>query len=520
MKIAVTGATGHGGIGLVERLVADGHEVRAFAIDGLDILKGLPVELRVGDVCDEVALADCFSGVDLVFHLAAVISIDGDQGGKVYDINVGGARAVADAALRAKVKRLVHFSSIHAFDMYTADGEVDESSARAIGAHSAAYDRSKALGEAEVRDAVARGLDAVIIHPTGIIGPPDIGPSKAGTGLLDAARGRLPFIVSGGFDWVDVRDVIEGAWAAAERGTRGHSYILSGSHRDLDELIGLTSKLAGASGPLITMPHGLLRSIAVLPTMIGRLRGREPLFTTESLATLAVGVRFNHDRATEELDYRSRPIEETIADLVDWFVATQRIERAEQPPSVANAETLQPKFVRHLLAHPVDGPAERQILARVLAMLAASDGTIHPSERAVIAEYSGAGDDDPLDSRNLTPAELHELLPGTRESILLTGMVLACIDEDYSTFERDAVERLRQQLSIPRDRCAILESWAKEFVVDQRFDEFYADGVIDANEHKRIEQMATGLAISPAALNEIDSRARQRRGLPPIGSRF
>lgn len=518
MKIAVTGATGHVGIGLVERLVADGHEVRALAAGGLDLLKDLPVELRAGDVRDEAALADFFSGVDLVFHLAAVISIDGDRDGKVHDVNVGGARAAANAALRADVKRLVHFCSIHAFDMYSSDGEMNESSERAVGAHNAAYDRSKALGEAEVRDAVARGLDAVIIHPTGIIGPPDIGPSKAGKGLLDAARGRLPFIVSGGFDWVDVRDVIGGAWAAAERGTRGHSYILSGSHRNLDELVRHTAKLAGVSGPMITIPNSLVRSIALLPTLIGRLRGREPLFTAESLATLAAAVRFSHDRAKEELGYRPRPVEETIADLVDWFVATQRITRQAQLSPGAVTDDLPSDFVRQLRAYPVDGPVERRILARVLTVLAASDGISHPSERAMLAEYSDLGDDDSPDSCDLTRAELTQLLPGTRESILLTGMVLACVDEDYATFERDAIERLRQQFSIPRDRSAILENRAKAFVIDQRFDEFYADGVIDAEEHKRIEQIATGLAISPAALHEIDSRARQRRGLPPVGS--
>jgi dihydroflavonol-4-reductase len=510
LKIAVTGATGHVGINLVERLVADGHEVRAFAAAGLESLQHLPVDLRVGDVRDEEALADFFAGVDLVFHLAAVISIDGDRGGMVTDVNVGGALAAANAALRAGVKRFVHFCSIHAFDMYRIEGVVDETSPRALGAQSAAYDRSKAQGEAAVREAIERGLDAVIIHPTGIIGPADPGPSKAGKGLLDAARGRLPFIVNGGFDWVDVRDVIAGALAAAERGTRGHSYILSGFHRSLEELVAHTARCAGVAGPMVTLPYGLVRSVAVLPTLIGRLRGREPLFTTESLATLAVGTRFSHERATRELGYRPRPSEETIADLVDWFDATGRISRAEVARPVADAETLQPAFVRQLLAHPVDSPAERRILARVLATVAASDGATHPSEEAMLAEFSADDAEELLEARDLTPEELEGVDADTRESILLAGMVLACVDEEYATFERDAIERLRRQLTIAPERSELLEGWAKAFVVDQRFDEFYADGIIDPEERKRIEQIAAGLMIAPAALAEIDARARQR----------
>ena len=118
MKIAVTGATGHVGLNLVEQLVSDGHQVRAFASSGLELLDHQPVERIQGDVRDEASLLDCFRDVDRVFHLAAVNSIDGDRGGLVSDVNVRGARTSAQAALQAGVERFVHFSSIHAFDIH------------------------------------------------------------------------------------------------------------------------------------------------------------------------------------------------------------------------------------------------------------------------------------------------------------------------------------------------------------------------------------------------------------------
>ena len=65
-----------------------------------------------------------FQGSDLVYHLAAIISIDGDQGGLVPDTNIRGARNVAESALACGVRRLVHTSSIHAFDQEPLDRPV------------------------------------------------------------------------------------------------------------------------------------------------------------------------------------------------------------------------------------------------------------------------------------------------------------------------------------------------------------------------------------------------------------
>src|SRR5579859_6761664 len=97
---------------------------------------------------------------------------------------------------------------------------------RASGGRLPAYDRSKAAGEAEVYRAVEKGLNAAVVNPTGIIGPVDEAPSPMGAVMLALWRRRLPAMVPGGFDWVDVRDVVAGMQAAAERGSVGQNYIL------------------------------------------------------------------------------------------------------------------------------------------------------------------------------------------------------------------------------------------------------------------------------------------------------
>lgn len=514
MKIAVTGATGHIGLNLVDQLVNDGHQVRAFATSGLELLEHQPVERIQGDVRDEAALLECFRDVDRVFHLAAVISIDGDRGGLVHDVNVGGARTAANAALRAGVGRLIHFSSIHAFDIHGATGVLDESSERATGPNAAAYDRSKALGEAAVRETIGRGLDGVILHPTGVVGAADHAPSRAGRGLLDAARGRMPIIVDGSFDWVDVRDVVSGASAAAERGVRGRSYILSGGRRSMHELVSQAASQAGAAPPLVTLPRWLLRSFASLPTMVGRLRGREPWFTAESLATLGTSGRFSNQLARDELGYDPRPPEQAIETLVAWFLATGQLKSPADCDALAS-DLPDTAFARQLALHPVNAPLVREIMARALVEIAVADEAVDESERNLLRHFAGTGtgDVESLGAQKLVLSDIETLSRGTRESILLVATTMACVDEDYSQVEREAVNRLRRRLGVSRKRAAVLDGCAREFVVDQRFDEFYADGVVDDAERQRIEQLAIGLGMSPGAMAKIEARARQRRGI-------
>jgi nucleoside-diphosphate-sugar epimerase len=86
MKIVVTGANGHLGRNLVRNLLSEGHRVCAFDLTTPEhVPPGL--EFVRGDVRDREALTSCYEGADQVYHLAAVISIDGDRGGLVSDVS-------------------------------------------------------------------------------------------------------------------------------------------------------------------------------------------------------------------------------------------------------------------------------------------------------------------------------------------------------------------------------------------------------------------------------------------------
>ena len=248
--VVVTGANGHIGCNLVRALLAAGRQVRAMVrSDDPPSLRGLPVERVRGDVRDRRSLDAAFREAETVYHAAAVISITGDRRGLVRTTNVEGTRHVAAAAKACGVRRLVHFSSCHAFDGETPnDRRVTEASPRPSSRHPA-YDRSKAAGEAEIRAAVAGGLDAVIVNPTSVLGPHDFGPSRMGQLLLDLRDRRLPATVAGSFDWVDVRDVVGSAITAETAGRTGESYLLGGHRLTVRGLLELAGRACGVRPP-------------------------------------------------------------------------------------------------------------------------------------------------------------------------------------------------------------------------------------------------------------------------------
>jgi dihydroflavonol-4-reductase len=322
MKIAVTGATGHVGANLVRTLVDGGHSVRALVRGGNRRgLEGVGCEFADGELGDAASLVRAFDGCERVFHLAARISIVPGDEALVRAVNVDGTKNVVAACEKSGVARLVHFSSIHALSPDPHDVAIDESRALTSSPRMPPYDRSKADAERAVLAAVERGLDAVIVNPTAILGPYDYVPSAMGRVLLDLYHRRLPALVDGGFDWVDVRDVVAGALAAADRAPKGARYLLSGARKTVRELAGLVHEIIGVRPPRLVSPMWLARVGAPFATAAARIAGKQPLYTSHSLHALRNHQLVSHDKATRELGYAPRPLVETLTAAYDWFRA-------------------------------------------------------------------------------------------------------------------------------------------------------------------------------------------------------
>jgi dihydroflavonol-4-reductase len=170
-----------------------------------------------------------------------------------------------------------------------------------------------------VRQAIDQGLDAVILNPTAMIGPYDCRLSYCNAGLLAMCGGRLPALIEGGFDWVDVRDVAESAIRAAEDAPAGRRYILGGHWASVRDLARLAHEITGARVPRWVCPMGLARLAAPLVAAWAGMTGRRALLTGAGLQPLRGNRRISHALAEHELGHRSRPLRDTVADTLRWF---------------------------------------------------------------------------------------------------------------------------------------------------------------------------------------------------------
>ena len=319
MITAITGATGHVGASLVRSLLEKGRSVRILVRNDLRAVKGLEVEEVLGDVLDYDSLLKLFRGVKTVFHLAAKISIVGSEGGTVEKINIEGTNNVIRACLKCGVKRLVHFSSIHAYRARHAGEVIDETGALATDEGAFPYERSKAIAQLAVLDAVKRGLEAVVLNPTGIIGPNDYKPSRMGEVLMDIYNRRYPVLIDGGYDWVDSRDVAACALAAEKKGRSGENYLVSGHWLHIHEVARLVEELYGIRAPRMVLPAWLITLPSYCALGISKIRGTTPKLTPYSLKTIRARYSVSHEKASRELGYTPRPAAETISDTLAWF---------------------------------------------------------------------------------------------------------------------------------------------------------------------------------------------------------
>jgi len=332
--VAVTGAAGYVGANLVRGLLAAGQEVRALVRRDRRALAGLDLELLPGDLQDLEGLCRAFAGAELVYHAAGHISITGGEWDRLEAVNVHGTRNVLEACRRAGVRRLVHLSSVEALDSEPRGTPVDESRPLVAGARHSPYARSKAAGELAVRQAVAQGLDAVILNPTAIIGPVDYRQALPNQLLLALGRGQLWALIDGGFDWVDVRDVVDGALRAAAWAPAGARYLLAGHWASLRELADLTAEVTGVKAPRLVAPYWLARLGMPLAGALVPLDGLRALCTPTALEPLGGNRRVSRALVMRDLGYRPRPLPETVRDTLAWFGAAE----GDGPVSSAEAD--------------------------------------------------------------------------------------------------------------------------------------------------------------------------------------
>ena len=318
----VTGATGLVGNNLVRTLLEQGAPVRALVRHDSALgdrpLDGLAIERITGGLEDESALQRAVDGASSVIHAAAMVTCGWWHGAAMREVNVEGTRRIARAARRAGV-RLVHVSSVDAIGLRS-DGELADEETPPGLMPECPYVVTKREAEAAVREEVDRGLHAVIVNPVYMLGPWDWRPSS-GRMLIEVGNGKGLFAPPGRNDFVDVRDVVDGILRALERGRAGRRYILGGHGLRYIDAWRVMARVTGRRPPLGIAPRPFVRLAGWCGDLAATVRRREPDINSAAAAMSILDHNFSSQRARDELGYRFRPLEETVSDAWEWFVA-------------------------------------------------------------------------------------------------------------------------------------------------------------------------------------------------------
>jgi dihydroflavonol-4-reductase len=323
----ITGSTGFIGSQLCRELLAAGYQVRAFhrPTSSLTLLQGLDVDHALGDITQPATLATAMKGIDVVFHTASKVDYWRGEGG-LYPVTVGGTCNVLQAALEAKVHRVVYTSSAAALGItgYAPPNNLppllmNETHVWNLPPRSWRYGHAKYLAEMEVQKAVARGLDCVIVNPTMVLGPGDIN-RISGEIIVQAVRGLVRFWTSGGLNAIHIDDVVRGHILALERGQMGERYILGGENQTFIDFFQTVTKIVGARPPQFFIPAWLLRPAAGPLDLLCHVF---PLpFNGNILRFSGHFLYYDTNKAQQELGLiELRSVRTALQDTYDWYRA-------------------------------------------------------------------------------------------------------------------------------------------------------------------------------------------------------
>jgi dihydroflavonol-4-reductase len=328
VNILVTGASGFVGRHLVSRLldtrIRDKVAVFLLPTETLpdDLLRR--VEVLRGDLRQPETVRAAVRGRDLVFHVAGFISYWALDAKIMEAVNVGGTRAVVDACLEFKVKRLVHVSSVGAIGFNHDGSEADENTPFNW-PESFGYMTTKRDGQKVVMDAVReRGLDAVVVNPASVMGPGDPVPGSAFNRLCGNVCGHKIFAgtFAGGIATVDVRDLVETIIAAADKGRKGEAYLAVGANATYKHVLELMAKEAGTRFIPLVVPPFVLTAAGWVAELFSRLSRKRPLITV-AYGQLSGWKAYNSNaKSRRELGVTYRSLEETIADGNRYYTET------------------------------------------------------------------------------------------------------------------------------------------------------------------------------------------------------
>jgi dihydroflavonol-4-reductase len=285
-------------------------------------LEGLKAETAAGDLRDPASLEKAMAGCEVVFHVAADYRLWVRNPAEMYRSNVEGTRAMLEAAHKNGVRSIVYTSSVATIG-FTGNGRpADEDSPVSLANMIGHYKRSKFMAEQLAMEAGRAGMRVVTVNPTTPVGEQDVKPTPTGRIVVDFLKRKFPAYVETGLNLVDVRECARGHIMALEKGKSGERYILGGENLTLKQILDKLGAISGLPSPTVKLPYLVAYAAGFVDEMLsGRLLGREPRATVETVRMGKKKMWASSDKAERELGWKNIPVNDALRRAVEWFRA-------------------------------------------------------------------------------------------------------------------------------------------------------------------------------------------------------
>lgn len=326
-RILITGATGLIGSHIARRLWKEGyHNICATKRPSskMDLLPDIADKLHWldADVTDIVSLENCFEGVDVVIHVAAVVSYDPKKNDLMNDVNVGGTANMVNFSLDYGVKRFVYISSVAALGKPEKSIICNEETEWDHSVESTDYAFSKYKSEKEAWRGYAEGLSLVMLNPSFVIGASNW--TESSSRIWSQMANGIPYYPMGTNGYVDVRDVSAAALKAMNSDFNGERFVLSAETISYQTAFQWIAEAIGVKVPSRALTP-LIRNIAWrLEWLRSKLTGSSLLLTAASAKSTAEEIHYDSTKSKEILGITYRPLKQSIEVVGNIFLNSQK----------------------------------------------------------------------------------------------------------------------------------------------------------------------------------------------------
>jgi nucleoside-diphosphate-sugar epimerase len=320
-KILITGGTGFLGTHIVRQLLDAGEKnLRVMASSVPEWMKDAGVEAAEGSVTNRDDVAKAGSGVAAIFHLAGKVSRDNDDAAAMNKIHLEGTRVLCEAAKETGVKTMVLASSSGTIAVGEDEQVFDETFPQPVEIISRwSYYASKYYQErTALENFDGDGRRLVIMNPSLLLGPDDERLSSTKP-VLDFLGKKVPYMPSGGLNFVDARDAAAAFISALEKGRHQEKYLLGAANMTFAEFFRRLERLSGVSAPMLKVPKQLAMAGSNLISSVFKNWGKASPVEPKEVEQAEYFWYFDSSKAEEELGFSPRDPQETLNDTIQYL---------------------------------------------------------------------------------------------------------------------------------------------------------------------------------------------------------